>query len=396
MHSLLRPATQVFLCLWLSTLFLTGCGPKTSTREAAKQENAPSSEDAVATAEEGDARSRKPQSPDESAGRKQSQAARESIDELKAAGAEIVYHDDGYVSEVHLRDVETTDALALELGSLGKLFKLTISNSAMSDQGWQELGKLSELQQFDLRGCQLGNQQLIASVSGMPKLRALRLSGQNGATVDDEGLTVLAGLPELKALALDHLWVSEEGLRHLKNNRKLTELYLAGTLVDDTAMEFIATISSLRKIRIAQTSVSELGLAALVEIPIEDIDLSECSQLTDEAMAYVGKWKSLKRLNLWRDPVSDVGVAHLADLKELEWLNLDNTGLSDAGLKDLSGMQKLNFLHLGSTAVSDTGMPDLLKLVALKELNVTRSSVTEAGAKLISDGIPGVHVQLRY
>ncbi len=59
-------------------------------------------------------------------------------------------------------------------------------------------------------------------------------------------------------------------------------------------------------------------------------------------------------------------------------------------------MVELTFLHLGSTGVSDAGMPKLLGLKKLKDLKVTRTSVTEAGAKQLTDAIPGLEVQVKY
>ncbi len=296
-----------------------------------------------------------------------------------------------------LSAVDMTDALADEVAKLTALTKLTLRQSSMSLAGWQALAQLGELQQLDLRDCSVNNAQLTAAVAGMPKLRALRLSGQNGSTsVDDAGLAGLANCPQLKVLAADHLWISGEGLAHLADCPQLSELYLAGTLIDDQAMSQVAAMPKLRKLRLAKTSVSSSGLETLGSLPLEELDISECSQVLDEAMQPVGQIKTLKRLNLWRDSVSDTGVAHLSGLTQLEWLNLDNTHLSDAGLEHLRGLTNLTFLHLGSTAVSDAGMEQLGTLQALRDLKVTRTAVTEAGVATVTAAIPGVEVQLKY
>jgi hypothetical protein len=303
----------------------------------------------------------------------------------------------GQIALVDASGIEIDDALAAQIAGHPSCTKLTITASSMTNVGWTSLAALRSLQQLDLRGCTINNSQLQAAVSGMPELRALRLSGQSGNTsVDDDGLSVLSKCTNLKVFAADELFVSEDGLQHLSNCPQLAELYLKGTLVSDDAMSMIAEMKNLRKLRLAKTKVSTAGLELLSALPLEELDVSECSRVLDDSMVAIGKMVSLKRLNLWRDVVTDDGAAHLKGLINLEWLNLDNTHLRDAGLEHLSNMTKLTFLHIGSTGVSDAGMEKLSPLVALKDLKVTRTSVTEEGAAVVTQAIPGVAVQLKY
>lgn len=319
------------------------------------------------------------------------------VQALEDAGAKLSGVAEGAVTEVNLHGVDVSDTLATTIAKLGTVTRITINQSSMTDAGWAELGKLSELQLLDLRDCSVSNQQLSSVISNTPKLRALRLNGSSGlTTVDDDGIAQLAKCPELKALALDHLWVSTAGLSKLVNHAKLEELYLKETLVEDDTLPVLAQIKSLKKLRLAQTTVSAAGLAHLAELPIEELDVSECSQIFDPAMEEIGKLTRLKRLNLWRDAITDEGVKHLAGLTEMQWLNLDNTSLSDDGLPSLKGMTQLTFLHLGSTGVSDEGMPVLLALTSLKDLKVTRTAVTEDGVALVQKGLPNVNIQLKY
>lgn len=256
-------------------------------------------------------------------------------------------------------------------------------------------GSITEI---DLRDCKLNNEQLTSLLRNLGQLRALRLSGKNGATVVDDGaMDAVANCRQLRALALDDLWVSEQGLAKLSGLSSLSELYLANSLVDDAAAGELVKFSQLKKLRLAHTQLTDVGLAKLVAIkPLEDLDLSECVQLTDDGLRSVGEMQGMKKLNLWRVPISDAGVEHLAKLSNLEWLNLDNTKLTDAGLVHLSEMKKLEFLHLGSTSVSDSGMDQLKSLSGLKDLKVTRTAVTEAGVAALQSALPNVAIQLKY
>lgn len=327
----------------------------------------------------------------------QSDDLKRAIETLRSTGAELEQNSAGQVISLDMGKVEVTDTLATQIALLDQLEKLTIGESAMTTAGWQKLGQLTSLQQLDVRDCPLNNEQIEAIVKDLTKLKALRLNGTSGrTTVDDSGLAGLANCPELKVLAIDGLWVGSQGLEHLKGNLKLIELYASGTTIDDAAAELLAGFPALRKLRLSRTSVGTPGIAALSKLPLEDLDISEASGISDETLETVGHMKFLKRLNLWRDTVSDAGIEHLSGLSELEWLNLDNTQLTDAGLPYLAGLTKLKFLHLGSTPVTDAGMPALVSLKSLKDLKVTRTAVTEAGVDVLKQAIPGIEIQLKY
>jgi len=250
---------------------------------------------------------------------------------------------------------------------------------------------------LDLRGCAVSNAG-IAHLTGLKNLRALRLSGKSGVTtVDDGAMADIGKLTKMKALLLDFLWVSEDGLARLKGCQHLEEIYLARTLAGDEAMAMLQHFPKLRKLRISATQITGKGLAALSKLrQLEDLDISECSQLFDSDLAPLAAMTQLKRLNLWRDAITDVGVAHLAPLSKLEWLNLDNTQLTNAGLAHLAGMRKLTFLHLGSTSVSDTGLTYLQGLTSLNDLKLTRTAVTKVGVEQLQSKLPDTKIQLKY
>lgn len=375
MHNSLRLTRYILATIFFSSacvLSLTGC--EDNSRSATS-----SSSDVASEGSEGELSS-----------------AVEDASALTSAGA-TVEHKAGMLSAVAFREVPMDDSLASRLPQFDSLENLTILESNMTDEGWASVGKLASLRQLDLRGCAVNNEQLKLAVSGMPKLRALRLSGKNGQTsVDDTGLEVFSRCPELTALAIDYLWVTTEGVKHLADNHRLAEFYAAGTALDDEAAEILSHLPKLKKLRLAASTVGTAGLEALTKLELSELDISECSQISDESMEPIGRMADLQRLNLWRDSVGDPGLEHLAELKNMQWLNLDNTHLTDAGLPHLSEMTKLTFLHLGSTAITDQGMETFPDLPLLRDLKVTRTAVTEKGVVAVKKKIPDVDVQLLY
>ncbi|MCA9193036.1 MAG: hypothetical protein KDB03_14780 [Planctomycetales bacterium] len=324
--------------------------------------------------------------------------ALEKAEALESAGAKINRDaSSGLITSINLVAVEINDQLADSLTQLKGLKSLALGNSVMSEQGWFHVGKLSGLEQLDLRACPVTNAELAAAVSGMSKLRALRMSGANEQTgVDDDGLSALSNCPDLRVLAADFLWVSEVGLQHLQAAESLSELYLKGTLVSDDSMETIAHWSKLRKLRLAATSISTAGLEKIAKLPLVDLDLSECSQLGDDSLVPVSQMSGLERLNLWRDAITDVGLQHLAGLQHMQWLNLDNTLVSNTGLDSVAKMPELNFLHLGSTTVSDEGLSKLFGLKKLEKIDAARSAISESGVAELTKALPKCSVNLKY
>ena len=321
-------------------------------------------------------------------------AAPPPIDELlAAAGAAVVKNDAGAIVELRFKGPAVERSILAALPELPGLESLVVAGTDVDDKALEPIGQITTLRNLDLRECRITNAGL-ASLEGLERLAALRLSGKSGATtVDDAGMIHLVRLPALRTLMLDHLWVSEKGLETLAPLRRLEELTLAQTLAGDDALPVIARFATLKRLRLAKTAVTAEGVAALVKLDrLVDLDLSECASLDDAALESVGTLVSLERLNLWRVPVGDAGIAQLAPLVRLRWLNLDNTLLSDAGLAALAGMKRLAFLHAGSTAVSNAGLDSLAELTGLREIRLTRTAVDADGAAALQARLPDVKV----
>jgi len=321
----------------------------------------------------------------------------ECVAGLEETGAKLKKDGDGLVIEADFRGLTIDDSALKHLAGLRRVRSVLLNETGVTDAGMATVGKVATLQNVDLRGCTISNAGLEPLVA-LSQLKALRLSGESGATsVDDDGMVHVAKMKNLKALLLDFLWVSEVGLEQLVGLDKLEELYLAKTLVGDDALATMSQFPRLKKLRISQCQFENEGLAHLAKVTtLEDLDLSENNSINDSGMPHLAGLTKLKRLNLWRTYVGDPGVESLAGLTAMEWLNLDNSQISDACLMHLSGMSKLSFLHLGSTLVSDAGLPALEGLTSLKDLKVTRTAVTAEGVEALNKKLPDTEIQLQY
>lgn len=323
-----------------------------------------------------------------------------AIAALEAAEVKVSKTESGHATGVDFRGVEVTADL---LENIADLASVTVANFAETNLDDELLSTLvsnaATLNNFDLRDCSVSDKALetLAAVEG---IRAIRLSGKSGSTtVTDDGLAHLKGLSSLRLLALDDLWVGTAGIAHLKDLPGLAELYLAGTLVDDESISVISTMPPIRKLRLARTQIGDAALESLTACSnLEELDLSENSQLTDAGMVSLGKITSLKKLNLWRVQINDEGALALAPLTGLKWLNLDNTKLSDAGLPVLKDMTQLTFLHLGSTQITAAGIESLFHLTTLADLKITRTAMGASADAVttLTQKLPDTAIQTEY
>ncbi|MFK7779425.1 MAG: hypothetical protein QM501_15075 [Gimesia sp.] len=313
---------------------------------------------------------------------------------LTAAGAKLKTDKDSFVIEVDFRNANIDDSALQGIEGLSRLRSLLLNKTKITDAALEPVGKIQTLENLDLRDCSLNNKAL-SHLTGLSKLKALRLSGNSD--IDDDAMADVNKLTNLKALMLDFLWVSGDGLTQLKDLNKLEELYLAKTLVDDEGLVALSQFPKLKKTRLSQNQISDAGLEALTKIPnLIELDLSENSLLSDTGMQHLAGLNSLQKLNLWRVGLTDEGVGHLKGLTNLKWLNLDNTRLGNASLKSLKDMQQLEFLHLGSTAITDAGLVELEGLTSLKDLKLTRTAITEKRVAELQKKLPNTEIQLKY
>ncbi|MEM1069276.1 MAG: hypothetical protein AAGI63_10295, partial [Planctomycetota bacterium] len=186
-------------------------------------------------------------------------------------------------------------------------------------------------------------------------------------------------------------------LEQLKPLVNLQELYMKQTTIGNEAITMMAAFPKLKKLRLAQNQIDASGTAELAKLTgLEELDLSECAQIFDDAMPPLGELKQLKKLNLWRVNITDIGIEPLSELTQLQSLNLDNTQLTDEGMPSLTGLTELTFLHLGSTQITDAGLASLESLTKLKDLIMTRTAVTAEGADELKQSLPNAVIQLKY
>jgi hypothetical protein len=139
------------------------------------------------------------------------------------------------------------------------------------------------------------------------------------------------------------------------------------------------------------------------------VDLSRCSEITDDGVELLAPLVGLKELHLSRKNVgwnrretpilfgpqlTDRGLSQLKRLTQLQILSLDGTDITDAGLPALRGMSDLEVLDLSGTKITDASVKALKHLKKLRYVRLDETGVTCAGKDELQLALPDAAIAL--
>src|SRR5262249_8657173 len=85
----------------------------------------------------------------------------------------------------------------------------------------------------------------------------------------------------------------------LENLRLLRRLYISNTQIDDAAFVAISRFSKVQFLDASGTPATTKGIAALKAMTLlEDLELADCPNLTDEVVPVLKEFRALKRIDL--------------------------------------------------------------------------------------------------
>jgi serine/threonine protein kinase len=242
----------------------------------------------------------------------------------------------------------TDGIVAIEM--MNELVDLDLDGTAISDSNLQSLSALRYLTSLSLARTEITSRGL-RYLRGLRRLEDLSLSGC--VSIGDRDMSELCKLKHIKVLDLSNLNMTDLGLRVLTNAyfaEGLRELSLGDTPISHDGLRILRAFGALRKLSLANSKAGHLDLLALAKSSpaIEDLNFSNCSNITDQDLKILQSFKSLKALDLSRTSVSDEGLKYLLPLP-LRELNLAHTRLTDKGLLMLAELKGLRKIDLTSS-----------------------------------------------
>jgi Leucine-rich repeat (LRR) protein len=230
----------------------------------------------------------------------------------------------------------------------------------------------------------------------LPEFSLHKLIFASDSEIVNKERFVVKDKPSTRVLKLDNSTTSDSELAEIvANNPDLVELTLGGTKITDAGIEHIAQLKKLRKIRLSKTTISNAAGTKLAKIPtLQDIDVSQ-TEFGDAGLESLKPLAKIKRLNLYLTKVTDAGTAKFKDFnsaKIITWLNLDLCQITDNGTKYLIEIENLEWLHLGGTDITNASLDNMTKFKKLNTIIVTKTSITKSAAEKLRKNMPNCKI----
>ena len=233
-----------------------------------------------------------------------------------------------------------------------------------------------------------GAEQPLTASSVLPVVRfALTGVEVKGPKVTDETLAVLKDCRRLTRLRLTRTRVTNEGLAQLAHLGSLDDLSLMGAPVTDAVFDNLKDCP-ITGLELNFTNISDEGMARVKRYKqLHGLGLS-FSRVGDAGLEHLRGLKELRTLNVSRQPITAKGVAALKDLPGLDWVNLSATPLDDAAMQQVAELRQVRLLVVRDMNITDGGLKRLHAATQFEEIILGGLKITETGVAALRAALP--------
>lgn len=192
-------------------------------------------------------------------------------------------------------------------------------------------------------------------------------------------------LTNLQVLCLQDCNIADDGLKSVFKLTKLRSLNLDIRSITDKTLEGIEKLINLKWLSLSGSKITDKSLAEIYKLTnLEWLNLDICSTLSDEGFNGIEKLINLKWLSVYGCKINDKILGKISKLP-LESLNLrECTLFTDQGLKTIATMASLKSLSLKEcTQLTSIGLESLSPMLALEELILSGCKVDQILQKLL-------------
>jgi Leucine-rich repeat (LRR) protein len=312
--------------------------------------------------------------------------------------ASIEYGSNGDPVEMRIRSPRAFSEYGDVIAGLTSLVELSCASVGLKDDYVAIIGKLTALRRLSLYNTKITDEALV-HLKGLPHLQELNL--EECTKLTNAGIAHLADHKKLVELNLESTGVSDAGLKHLAGMTAMVEMNLSETQISGEGLVHLKDMQQLNELDISECPLAG-GLDGLAPVPLVTLDASECgiqdvhvaqiakisslqrlrvhdTQMTDSGLKSLSVLKNLEYITLWDTLVSDKGTVHLKAMQNLETVVMGSTGITDATLKVVATLPKLSTLNVDNTQVTDEGLAALHGMTSLSYLSIDETKVTDAG-----------------
>lgn len=263
--------------------------------------------------------------------------------------------------------------------------RLLASYTEITDEALRHIGQLKELENLDIDGCQAVTSDGLKYICDLPNLRSVHL--KHIRNLDDRVAPYLSKMKKLERVLLESTAVGDETLKAIEN-LPISEIILGDcNNVTDRGLESVARLRDIFVIDIGSKHVTDEGFAKLANRfdNVVRVRLDGCTKIGDRTAALVARrYPHLVELHLSGSCITAAGIKEVAKLSELRELRLASLELKDEDLLPLLKMPRLKILDLTDDRfITDKTAKAFAKMSSLERILLHASGVTTEGIQFL-------------
>jgi hypothetical protein len=231
---------------------------------------------------------------------------------------------------------------------------------------FEHLGKVTSLESLNVIGTKLDDEQ-ITLLAELTNLKSLRFT--NNGKLSDAGLAALANMKQLEAFNFVGTKMQGHAFAGFDGWTKLTRSSFRGSAIDDEGLKNICErFANLESISLAHAHFTDAGAVHLAKLTkLKGLELGS-REATTACLANLAGLP-LEYLQLGDGLDAPAGFAAVRAIGSLRRLTLTNSKtLDDAGLKQVAEIKQLELLELGGLPLDEARIAQLKAFGFLKTL----------------------------
>jgi len=239
-----------------------------------------------------------------------------------------------------------------------KLNWLSLSDFSEDEVRYVNLSKLSGLKKLYLENCDI-NDLAVNEIATLGELHELHLPYCNFLGNVMENLR-LNKLKSLTILDLDSTGIGKTEISAMNLPASLHEVDVSSNELNDNAVTVLANLPNLKRLVLYENPITDQSIQLIEELKnLETLDLS-FTKVTGPVLSRLSKLKRLRELMVEGIGLDDDSISNLTALSHLNTLDISDNPTTDTAMGKLSVMKNLHTLYItGLKTVSEDAIDQL-------------------------------------